>query len=234
MTDRDARPWIKLSLDYFDNPKIDALSDNAQLLHLQLMLRTARQKKDGEVTVRAAKARGETAFKELVSAGLLIKEDPRTYRIHDYDKTLAVSDAAPSKGLSLPFCNPPRLPEREGHGKGRSFGPSRYVIAWPDGIVKIGITSLGRRRWGMFLARGGTMLDLAFYESVDESVQAEVWLERTVALMGYGRPFAHKSDAERHLGNRGGGYTECHSIPVSDWPEIVQLAKKVTHGVVQR
>ena len=86
MTDRDARPWIKLSLDYFDNPKIDALSDNAQLLHLQLMLRTARQKKDGEVTVRAAKARGETAFKELVSAGLLIKEDPRTYRIHDYDK----------------------------------------------------------------------------------------------------------------------------------------------------
>lgn len=83
---RDARPWIKLSLDYFDNPKIDGLSDTAQLLHLQLMLRTARQQKDGEVSVRAAKARGDSAMKELVAGGLLIKVDARTYRIHDYSK----------------------------------------------------------------------------------------------------------------------------------------------------
>lgn len=84
--DKDARPWIKLSLDYFENPKIDALSDTAQLLHLQLMLRTARQQKDGEVALRAAKARGESAFKELVAGGLLDKVDARTYRIHDYGK----------------------------------------------------------------------------------------------------------------------------------------------------
>lgn len=83
---QDERPWIKLSLDYFDNPKIDALSDTAQLLHLQLMLRTARQQKDGEVSLRAAKARGDAGFKELVAAGLLVKVDARTYRVHDYEK----------------------------------------------------------------------------------------------------------------------------------------------------
>ena len=89
--DKDARLWIKLSLDYFDNPKIDALSDTAQLLHLQLLLRTARQLKDGEVSVRAAKARGEAAFKELVTGGLLDKVDARTYRIHDYAKHQTLS-----------------------------------------------------------------------------------------------------------------------------------------------
>lgn len=88
---KDARPWVKLSLDYFDNPKIDGLSDTAQLLHLQLILRTARQQMDGEVSARAAKSRGEAAFKELVSAGLLDKVDARTYRIHDYLKHQTLS-----------------------------------------------------------------------------------------------------------------------------------------------
>ena len=102
--DKDGRLWIKLSLDYFDNPKIDALSDTAQLLHLQLLLRTARQLKDGDVSVRAAKARGDAAFKELVAGGLLIKVDARTYRIHDYakhqtlSKTIQARKAAGGRG----------------------------------------------------------------------------------------------------------------------------------------
>ena len=138
-----------------------------------------------------------------------------------------------SKDLAIPFCNPPRLPELSGHGEGRSFGWSRYVVGWPEGIVKIGITDLGRRRWGMYLARGGTMLDLAFYEFPDYPLQAEVWLQKAVLQKGYRRAFARKSEAERHLGNRGAGYSECSNIPVSDWGELVDIARKVTDGVVQ-
>lgn len=84
--DKDARLRIKLSQDYFDNPTIGSLSDTAQLLH-----RTARQLKDGETSVGAAKDRGEAAFKELVAGGLLIKVDARSYRIHDYAKHQTVS-----------------------------------------------------------------------------------------------------------------------------------------------
>ena len=33
-----------------------------------------------------------------------------------------------------------------------------YVVGWPDhGIVKVGSTDRGRRRWGPFLCRGGVM-----------------------------------------------------------------------------
>lgn len=110
---KDARPWVKLSLDYFDNPKIDGLSDTAQLLHLQLILRTARQQMDGEVSARAAKSRGETAFKELVSAGLLDKVDPRTYRIHDYLKHQRLS-TAPIRRSAIPLDIRTAVYERDG------------------------------------------------------------------------------------------------------------------------
>lgn len=86
MSDKDERPWIKLALDYFDNPKIDALSDTGQLLHIQLIMRAARMQSDGAVSARAGKARGDAAFKELVTGGLLVKVDATTYRIHDYLK----------------------------------------------------------------------------------------------------------------------------------------------------
>lgn len=81
MSEKDERPWIKLALDYFDNPKIDALSDTGQLLHIQLIMRAARLQSDGAVSVRAAKARGDAAFKELVAGELLLKVDATTYRM---------------------------------------------------------------------------------------------------------------------------------------------------------
>lgn len=84
--DKDARPWIKLSLDYLDNPKIDALSDSAILLHLSLLLRAGQQKKDGAVSTRACKARGDGPFKELVKQGLIHRVDALTYQLHDYVK----------------------------------------------------------------------------------------------------------------------------------------------------
>lgn len=134
------------------------------------------------------------------------------------------------KGHTIPFWNPPRLPELDGHGIGRSFGPSRYVIGWPNGIVKVGHTNLGRRRWGMFLARGGVMLDLAFYESAHHPLEAEVWLHEAVSRMGYESAFSCKAEAEKYLGNRGAGYTECSLIPVTDWDHLIETAKEVTHA----
>lgn len=86
MSAKDERPWIKLSIDYLDNPKIDALSDEGILLHLALLLRTAKTKKDGRISSRMAEQRGKAVLKELIDGGLLIKVDAKTYRIHDYEK----------------------------------------------------------------------------------------------------------------------------------------------------
>lgn len=104
MSDKDERPWIKLALDYFDNPKIDALSDTAQLMHIQLIMRAARMQSDGNVSVRAAKARGDAAFKELVAGGLLLKVDANTYRIHDYLKHQTTADKIAEKAQKRAFA----------------------------------------------------------------------------------------------------------------------------------
>lgn len=108
MTEKDERPWIKLSLDYFENPKIDALSDSAQLLHLNLILRSARSHTDGEVTLRACKARGDGPFKELVASELIDKKDANTYLIHDYSKHQTLSEIIAKRTVAG---------SRGGHGK---------------------------------------------------------------------------------------------------------------------
>lgn len=97
MAERDERPWIKLSLDYFENPKIDILSDSAQLLHLSLILRSARQRTDGIVTARACQARGAAPFRELVKHGRLVKNSDGTYTIHDYVKHQTDADTIAAK-----------------------------------------------------------------------------------------------------------------------------------------
>lgn len=89
---KDRRLWAKLSVDYFDNPKIDSLSDAAQLLHLQLILRAKAQGRGGVVSARACKARGMGPFRELVEADLLDEIETGKWSIHDYEKHQ--SDAA--------------------------------------------------------------------------------------------------------------------------------------------
>lgn len=97
MADKDERPFIKLTLDYLDNPKIDALSDSAIILHLSLMLRAAKNNLaahggaksplvDGKVSARSCEVRGRTVLKELTAQGLLRKINPTTYELHDYMK----------------------------------------------------------------------------------------------------------------------------------------------------
>jgi len=84
--EKDRRFWAKLDVDYFDNPKIDALSDAAQLLHVGLILKAKKQQKGGIISTRLCKARGDAALKELIDGDLLHKIDARTYQLHDYQK----------------------------------------------------------------------------------------------------------------------------------------------------
>lgn len=86
MLEQDQRPWVKVSVDYFDNPKIDALSDLAQLLHLVLIVKSGQQKTDGIVSPRLATSRGQKPFKELLKAGLIRERHDGQYVIHDYEK----------------------------------------------------------------------------------------------------------------------------------------------------
>lgn len=97
MTDKDERPFIKITLDYLDNPKIDALSDAGIVLHLSLMLRAAKNNLaahkgakspliDGKLSARSCETRGKPVLKELIDQGLLRKINPTTYELHDYVK----------------------------------------------------------------------------------------------------------------------------------------------------
>lgn len=117
---------------------------------------------------------------------------------------------------------PQRIPEPELRGRNWRK-PQTYVIGWPDGIVKVGCTSLGRERWGRFLARGGSMLDLSFYVGAD-AVDAESWLEDRLSEK-YQPAFRSKEESKPYLGSSGSGYMECYRVPVSDWPALIELAR---------
>lgn len=84
--EKDRRLWAKIDVDYFDNPKIDELSDAGQLLHVGLILKAKKQQKGGVLSARLCKARGEAALKELLEGDLLHKIDARSYQLHDYVK----------------------------------------------------------------------------------------------------------------------------------------------------
>ena len=123
------------------------------------------------------------------------------------------------------FANPQRL-DQPFHftSAGKIYSPQRYLVGWPDGIVKVGSTDNGRKRWGPFLRRGAEMLDLANYGKDGSEMHAELWLQAQLRSR-FSRAFASKPEAAPYLGSRGAGYLECYSIPVSRWPEIVDLAR---------
>lgn len=119
---------------------------------------------------------------------------------------------------------PKRLTEPEvSRSSGKWVRPQTYVVGWQDGIIKVGCTSHGRQRWGGFLTRGGTMLDLGYYAGAD-CVYAEVWLQERLADR-YPLAFASKEEAKPYLGSNGAGYLECYRVPVSDWPALIELAR---------
>lgn len=121
--------------------------------------------------------------------------------------------------------NPPRLFQPAPHlSAGRLLTPQRYVVGWVDGVVKIGNTNHGQRRWGTFLARGGQMLDLAEYGELIHGLEAEQWLQAQINKK-YRRAFTDRIQAAERLGNRGAGWYECYAIPTEDWPQLINLAR---------
>lgn len=121
--------------------------------------------------------------------------------------------------------NPPRISTPLNHlSAGRYISPQRYVIGWPDGVVKIGETWHSSRRWSRLLARGGQMIDLANYAEPSHSVTAEAWLLLRVSAL-YPRAYEHKSEAAEKLGSRGAGYLKCFEIPPADWENLKQIAR---------
>lgn len=102
----------------------------------------------------------------------------------------------------------------------RYRGSQLYVVGWAElEIVKVGWTSLGRRRWGRFLASGGELL---FVHNGPESGKAEHTLERS--LIRYPRAFQRREESLGIL-PKGGGYTECRRIPPSQWGHVIDLAR---------
>ena len=95
--DKDRRLWAKIDVDYFDNGKIDGLSDSAILLHLALILKAKKQQQGGVLSARTCKVRGESTLKELIDGDLLHKIDARSYQLHDYEKHQTDKPALSSK-----------------------------------------------------------------------------------------------------------------------------------------
>lgn len=115
------------------------------------------------------------------------------------------------------------------YSAGRWLLNQLYVIGWPDlEIIKVGTTSVGRRRYGPFLARGGEMLSLASYPSC-EHLDEESRLQSEMRAR-WPPAFSSKVDASSALGGHGGGYLECFRVPLSDWPEVVGLLRGVKNG----
>lgn len=115
----------------------------------------------------------------------------------------------------------PRTTRRPGHN---ALTPQRYVVGWHDaGIVKVGSTTLGRQRWGAYLSRGATMLDLGYF---NHAVTAEIYMQ-TVLAAEYPRAFKAPEQAIPYLGTTGSGYTECFRVPPADWGIILEIAQEV-------
>lgn len=119
-----------------------------------------------------------------------------------------------------PLINPPRIDEGT---SGFSIEPQRYVIGWAEGVLKIGLTWNGKRRWGIFIGKGGHLLDLATYASKMDALDAEIWLAERVASM-YPPAFESKEESRRYVG-KAGGWTECFRVPAAHWRDIQELAE---------
>jgi len=75
--------WARLDDDIFDNPKIAALSDAAQLAHIKAIVYSAKALTDGDVPLRKAREfASPKVIKELVPG--LWEPTEAGFRVHDY------------------------------------------------------------------------------------------------------------------------------------------------------
>ena len=123
----DKRPFFKLDVGYFGNPKIQSLMDDrprAILLHLECIAYSRQHLTDGLVPVRIA-MRTVCASQEdriaLTDSGLLIDIDATTVRVHDYSehnqtasevnrRSQAGSVGAAARWASEPHCDSHQQP----------------------------------------------------------------------------------------------------------------------------
>lgn len=88
----DKRPFFKLDVGYFDNPKIQALMDDfprAILLHLECIAYSRQHLTDGLVPVRIAMRTVCASHEDriaLTEAGLLVDVDQINVTVHDYSE----------------------------------------------------------------------------------------------------------------------------------------------------
>lgn len=123
--------------------------------------------------------------------------------------------------------NPPRASAPVPHlSAGKHYIPQRYIVAWPDGVLKVGSTWNGRQRWGKFLNRGATMVDLAYYEKLGEALDGEIWMQRLLDCW-YPRAFDYKEESLSYLGD-GSGYLECYKVSIGELGRIANLARLVS------
>lgn len=90
----------------------------------------------------------------------------------------------------------------------RPGGDHCYIVAWPNGVVKIG-SSWYERRWRAFVNRGGTLIGLLTTDNYyGYMVHIESKIQDVAQTLGP-RAFANKQEAVAYLGGNGAGYMEC-------------------------
>jgi hypothetical protein len=101
-----------------------------------------------------------------------------------------------------------------------------YVVRWPDGVVKVGITE--RQRYKSFVARGGQVVALAHGRCIWSESEAE---ERGQLYLGARFPmaFRDRDEAVPSLGSRGGGWMECYRASLGyDLSHLVAMLASIT------
>lgn len=126
----------------------------------------------------------------------------------------------------------PRPHEFSYYSRGKWRTSQVYIVGWGSlGIVKVGVTDVGRNRFGPFIRRGGQLLHLEAFEGLEFSEQ-ESRIKHALEKQ-WERAFTCKEEAEGILSGRGAGWTECFKINPEDWGRVLDIAKESDqHSVV--
>ena len=99
-----------------------------------------------------------------------------------------------------------------------------YVVGWRNhGIMKVGVTRQGPKRWQAFVETGAEVLSLR--ESHAVSAVERAVLDRMRAL--YPPAFKDAHQAAEVLA-RAGGFTECFAVPLDQWGSALETIEGVS------
>ena len=108
------------------------------------------------------------------------------------------------------LCDEPIPAWRDAYGRKRYRATHTYVVAWPDGVVKVGIAG-DKTRWSKFVSKGAALVMLMTFAKCADAIDAERSIEAKLSELGT-PAFASRFDAQAHLGSGGGGYSECYRL----------------------